>query len=257
MHGSREDNARRFLTLRDSLSRSLTVLDVAVCVPFPYIGQAESELQESSIAWGVQDVSAHPEGAFTGEVSAAMVGEFGCRYVIVGHSERRTCHGEDSTVIAAKAKRAIGSGLAPILCVGESLVQRESGMTTHIVSTQIGEVFDQLSVDECRQVTVAYEPVWAIGTGRTATPSEVQMVHGHIRQVLSERDPYLAALRLLYGGSVKASNAEELLSLSDVDGALVGGASLDADEFSTICLFAEKAPKTTDGRPALPHAWNL
>lgn len=253
MHGSREGNARLFHALVEAVSDSLSNVDVAICVPFPFVAQAQGELQETSILWGVQDVSPNAQGAFTGEVGAAMVAEFGCRYAIVGHSERRIYHGEDSAVIAMKARRAIESGLIPILCVGETLAERESGLTERVVGAQIENIFGQLSIAEARQLAVAYEPLWAIGSGITAPPTEAQRVHAHIRNVLRGRDPGLAALPLLYGGSVKASNAAELLSQRDIDGALVGGASLNTDEFSSICRTAQEMATKLSVREPSTH----
>ncbi len=244
MHGSRSENSERFSGLRDRLSGNCEHVDVAVCVPFPFLAQAEDELQYTAISWGSQDVSAHLIGAYTGEVSPTMVEEFGCRYVIVGHSERRAYHGEEAVQIAMKVRRAVESQLTPILCVGETLEQREHGNTMAVVGEQLLDVLERITVEEARSLAIAYEPIWAIGTGKTATSAEAQQVHAHIRSVLTTRDLTLAALRLLYGGSVKAANAAELLGQKDIDGALVGGAALDPAEFSSICLTAEKITKS-------------
>ena len=208
---------------------------IAVCVPFPYLGQAQAALGGSSIAWGAQDVSAHPSGAFTGEVGAAMLVEFGCRYAIVGHSERRQMHREGDELVAAKAKAALGAGITPIVCIGETLAQRDAGETNAIVARQLQAVIDVLGADIGKAV-VAYEPVWAIGTGRTATPAQAQDVHAQLRAMLTKARA--ADVALLYGGSVKASNARALFGERDVDGGLVGGASLDADEFLAIARAA-------------------
>ncbi len=202
---------------------------VAVCVPCPYLAQAQSVLQRTRVAWGAQDVSAHASGAYTGEVSAAMLAEFGCRYVLVGHSERRAQHHETDGLVADKAAAALVAGLTPIVCVGETLAEREEGTTASVVLRQLGAVNAVLG-DAMAKVVVAYEPVWAIGTGRTATPAQAQEVHGLLRG-----QPRMASTMLLYGGSVKAANAAALFGERDIDGALVGGASLDANEFLAIC----------------------
>jgi triosephosphate isomerase (TIM) len=212
----------------------------AVCVPFPYLAQAQTVLTGSTVAWGAQNVSQHPKGAFTGEVSVAMLGEFGCRYVLVGHSERRQYFGEDDATVALKAKAVRAGGMVPIVCIGETLVEREGGVTETVVGRQLAAVADALGVEGMRGTVVAYEPVWAIGTGRTATPQQAQAVHAFIRAQVAGRDRALAeALPILYGGSVKASNAEELLAMPDLDGGLIGGASLVATEFNAICRAAD------------------
>jgi len=204
---------------------------LAVCVPAPYLAQAQAALEGSAVAWGVQDVSEHAAGAYTGEVSAAMAAEFGSRYAIVGHSERRRLHGESDRVVGAKAGAALDAGLVPIACVGETLVERERGETDRVVTRQIDALIAGLG-ERLRDCVFAYEPVWAIGTGRNATPGEAEAVHALLRSRMAAagaRD-----VTLLYGGSVKAANAKALFAMSDVDGALVGGASLDADEFLGI-----------------------
>jgi triosephosphate isomerase (TIM) len=204
---------------------------LAVCVPTPYLAQAQSALTGSMLAWGAQDVSEHPGGAYTGDVSAAMVAEFGCRYALVGHSERRRLHGESDALVAAKARAALVAGLTPIACVGETLEQRERGETEAVVARQVDAVIAEVGAETARTV-VAYEPVWAIGTGRTASPAQAQAVHAVLRARLAEA--HARDVCILYGGSVKASNAAALFAMPDVDGALVGGASLDADEFLLI-----------------------
>jgi triosephosphate isomerase (TIM) len=206
---------------------------LAVCVPFPYLWQAQAALSGSAIAWGAQNVSEQAGGALTGEVSAAMVAEFGCRYAIVGHSERRTLFGETDTTVAAKAVAALKAGLTPIVCVGETLGEREAGATEAVVSRQIDAVVAAVG-RELRTVVVAYEPVWAIGTGRTASPEQAQQVHRLLRARLSAADVGAADVLVLYGGSVKADNAKALFACPDIDGGLIGGASLKADEFLTI-----------------------
>ena len=204
---------------------------LAVCVPAPYLAQAQTELQASSVAWGAQDVSEHRQGAYTGDVSAAMVAEFGARFAIVGHSERRQLHGETDALVAAKARAALAAGLTPIACVGETLAERERGDTEAVVVREIDALTDALG-DDARRIVVAYEPVWAIGTGRTATPDQAQAVHASIRARLERASA--GEVAILYGGSVRAGNAAALFAMPDIDGGLVGGASLDADEFLTI-----------------------
>jgi triosephosphate isomerase len=204
---------------------------MAVCVPAPYLGQAQALLAGSDVAWGAQDVSEHTAGAYTGEVSAVMVAEFGCRYAIVGHSERRQYHGETDAIVGAKARAALNAGLTPIACVGETLAERERGDTEAVVARQTDALIAALGNDVARAV-VAYEPVWAIGTGRTASPAQAQDVHAALRTRLARAGA--GDVNVLYGGSVKAGNAAALFAMPDIDGALVGGASLDADEFLTI-----------------------
>ena len=205
---------------------------LAVCVPFPYLWQAQAALSGSVIAWGAQNASEHALGAYTGEVSAAMIGEFGCRYAIVGHSERRTLYGETDRQTAAKAAAVLGAGLTPIVCVGETMDERDAGATEAVVLRQIDAVIDAIR-GRLVDVVVAYEPVWAIGTGRTATPEQAQAVHRLLRERL-QRAERAAENLLLYGGSVKADNAKALFAMADIDGGLVGGASLKAAEFLAI-----------------------
>ncbi len=205
--------------------------DVALCVPYPYLAQARDALGGSPIAWGAQDVSEYASGAYTGQVSAAMLAEFGCRYVLVGHSERRHGCGETDAIVAAKAAAALGAGLTPVVCVGETLAERDAGQWQEAVTRQVDAVVQRLGAD-CARTVLAYEPVWAIGTGRTATPQQAQDVHAHLR--LRLRGAAAAGVPILYGGSVKAANAGALFAQADVDGGLVGGASLDAAEFLAI-----------------------
>jgi triosephosphate isomerase len=216
-------------------------VDIAVFPPSVYIAQVVGGLSGSPVAVGAQDVCSEAgEGAFTGELSAGMLVDVGCRYVIVGHSERRVIHGERSEQTAQKAKQALLQGLMPIICVGESEVERDAGSTLEVISAQLQAVFTVLNIEQLRSVIIAYEPVWAIGTGKTATPSQAQEVHAFIRALFAKKDEPLAkSLRILYGGSVKAANAGELFAQADIDGGLVGGASLDAQEFSAICRAAE------------------
>jgi len=225
MHGSRESNR--------ALLDAIVAADVecTVCVPFPYLAQAAERLRGTRIAWGAQTLSEHASGAYTGEVSAAMLGEFGCRYVLVGHSERRQLYGESDDTVAAKFAAAQGAGITPILCVGETLPEREAGRTQEVVARQLDAVLARGGFGDA---VVAYEPVWAIGTGRTASPAQAQEVHGFLRRRLPE------ATRILYGGSVKADNAAALFAMPDVDGGLIGGASRQAQDFIAICKEAER-----------------
>ncbi len=239
MHGSLPENQAlldKVAVAAGGLSKAIAV----VCVPFPYLAQARSALAGSKAAWGAQNVSQHPKGAFTGEVSAGMLREFGCRYVIVGHSERRQLFGEDDATVALKAKAVLAEGMVPIVCVGETLAERERGVTQEVVGRQLGVVADRLGAEGLKGSVLAYEPVWAIGTGKTATPDQAQAVHAYLRGVLAARDKSIAAMMpILYGGSVKAANAAELFGMQDVDGGLIGGASLVAEEFLAICLAAD------------------
>lgn len=209
--------------------------DVAVCVPTPYLGQVQAALATTPISLGAQDVSAHDAGAYTGEVSAAMLKDFDCRYVIVGHSERRTYHGETDAIVADKALRVLNAGLIPIVCVGETLEQRESGQTAAIVAAQADAVLNVLGAEQVSRIVLAYEPVWAIGTGKTATPEVAQEVHELLRRrVASKNEAAARQVQIVYGGSMKPENAAELLAMPDIDGGLIGGASLKPSEFLAI-----------------------
>ncbi|MBK6636703.1 MAG: triose-phosphate isomerase [Rhodocyclaceae bacterium] len=213
--------------------------DMAVCVPYPYLAQVESALRDSTIRLGAQDVSEHDKGAYTGEVSGAMLADFSCKYVIVGHSERRSYYGDSDEVLALKFLAAKRAGLIPILCLGETLEERERGVTRDILKRQLDAVFDRVSIAEFAGAVVAYEPVWAIGTGKTATPEQAQDAHAFIRDQLRLKSATVAAeTQILYGGSMKASNARELLVQPDIDGGLIGGASLIADDFIAIATAA-------------------
>ena len=213
--------------------------EVAVCVPFPYLAQARSVLNGSRISWGAQTVSEHVEGAYTGEVAAGMLQDFGCRYVLVGHSERRALYGESDAAVAARFVAAQAAGLVPVLCVGESLAEREAGITQAVVARQLKAVLDVAGVAALARSVVAYEPVWAIGTGKTATPEQAQEVHAQIRaQIAAASAEVAAGLRILYGGSVKPGNAAELFAKPDIDGGLIGGAALLAADFLGICQAA-------------------
>jgi triosephosphate isomerase len=206
-----------------------------VCVPFPYLAQAAQALNGTPIRWGAQNLSQHAKGAYTGEVSGSMLTDFGCSSVLVGHSERRTLYGEDSGLVAEKYAAALAAGLAPVLCVGETLAEREQGVTEAVVGRQLDAVLARCGVAGLARGIVAYEPVWAIGTGRNATPGQAQDVHAFIRTRVASSDPGVAEkLQVLYGGSVKAQNAAELFSMPDIDGGLIGGASLVAAEFLSI-----------------------
>jgi len=234
MHGSHPANAQLLTAL--SAARPYGC-DVAVCVPFPYLSETAVSLAGTDLRWGAQDCSAHEQGAFTGEVSASMLAEFGCRYAIVGHSERRQYHQEGDAVVADKAKAALARGVTPIVCVGETLDQREAGQTDVVVKRQLSAVIHALA--HCAgEMVVAYEPVWAIGTGRTATPEQAQAVHAMLRAQLQAATPRAVEMKILYGGSVKPDNAATLFAQPDIDGGLIGAASLKAADFIAICRAA-------------------
>ena len=210
--------------------------EVLVCVPFPYMSQVESLIEGSNLKLGAQNININPSGAFTGEVSADMIKDFGAKHVIVGHSERRSLYGETSSVVAEKTKAAIDAGLSPLLCVGESLEQREAGKTETVVAEQINAVIELVGIESFDSIIIAYEPVWAIGTGMTATPEQAQAVHFFIRNLLGESSENIAQKTpILYGGSMNAGNAVELISCPDIDGGLIGGAALKAEDFLQIC----------------------
>jgi triosephosphate isomerase len=230
---------RRLLEQLRSSAASLHGVEVAVCVPYPYLAQAQQILGDSVVAWGGQDVSQFGAGAYTGAVTAAMLTDFGCKYAIVGHSERRSVFADSDATVAAKFEAARKAGLTPVLCLGESLQEREAGVTESVVGRQLEAVTAVSGVASLARAVLAYEPVWAIGTGKTATPAQAQAVHAFIRGRVAASDARVAAgLQILYGGSVKAGNAAELFSQPDIDGGLIGGASLVADEFLAICRSA-------------------
>ena len=231
MHGKLADNAKLLAGLRAGAGSIASGTQLAVCVPFPYLAQAGEALKGSAVAWGAQDISAQAHGAFTGEVSGAMLKDFACRYALVGHSERRSLHGESDQLVADKAKAALASGLTPVVCVGESLAERDANQVLAVIQRQLAPVL-ALGAEAVNKMVVAYEPVWAIGTGRTATPEQAQEVHAAIRAALQEIGA--GKVQILYGGSVKAANAASLFVMSDIDGALVGGASLVAEDFLAI-----------------------
>ena len=238
MHGSEAANASLLAELELRLQPEWPI-DVAVFPPFVYVAGVASRLRGTSIAVGAQDVCAEPGGAFTGEVAAAMLKDVGCALVIVGHSERRRWYHEDDALVARKFGAALAGGLTPVLCVGETLEERESNRTEEVVGRQVDAVLAMHGAGSFERAIVAYEPVWAIGTGRNASPEPAQAVHDFVRRRLAKQDARIAAAtRILYGGSVKAANAAELFSMPDVDGGLVGGASLVADEFYEICAAA-------------------
>jgi len=209
---------------------------VGVCVPYVYVPQARSVLGGSAVRWGAQDVASFAIGAYTGEVSADMLADFSCAYVLVGHSERRTLFGESDADVASKVSRALAAGLCPVICVGESLVERDAGVTEAVVLRQLNAVIKACGVKALAKSVVAYEPVWAIGTGRAASPVQAQEVHALIRQHVSRMDAGIAErLQILYGGSVKPETAASLFACPDIDGGLIGGASLQASDFLAIC----------------------
>jgi triosephosphate isomerase len=239
MHGSLVQNKVLLDALVTGL-KSVRKMSCAVCVSYPYLFQARIILHDSNITWGAQNLSAFDYGAYTGEVSGPMLKDFDCRYVIVGHSERRTLQGEDSRLVAQKFKAAQAAGLIPILCIGETLAEREAGATEQVVAGQLEAVLELAGISAMAGAVVAYEPIWAIGTGKNATPEQAQAVHAFIRQGIAGRNPDVARqLLILYGGSVKAGNAAQLFAMPDIDGGLVGGASLNADEFLAICAAAQ------------------
>jgi len=233
MHGSRAEKTALVETIVQKLPN--TSAEVWLCPTFVYLSEMSRELSGSSISMGAQDVCAETQGAFTGEVSASMLKDVGCAGAIVGHSERRAIFGESDQLVARKFAALLAVGLTPILCVGEQLAEREAGRTFEVVDRQLDAVLDLSGVAAFSRAVIAYEPVWAIGTGKTASPQQAEEVHAHIRGRIAGRDAKIAALvRILYGGSVKASNAAEIFAMPNVDGGLIGGASLKAEEFLAI-----------------------
>jgi triosephosphate isomerase len=233
MNGSLAANEALLRAIKNDLTQ--TPCDVAVCVPPPYLAQCRQLLEGTPIAWGAQDMSEHESGAYTGEVSAAMLNDFACRHVILGHSERRAYHGESDELVGRKAARAIAAGLIPIACVGETLAEREAGQTEAVAGRQIEAVMQAVGASGLSRLVIAYEPVWAIGTGKTATPEMAQQVHAFLRQRLAGLDAAAASrVQILYGGSMKPENAAELLAMPDIDGGLIGGAALKAADFLAI-----------------------
>jgi triosephosphate isomerase len=234
MNGASEPNQALVEALRAGVAGSSRA-QMLLCPPFVHLSAVARWLEGSALALGAQNLSEHASGAYTGEVSGSMLRDVGCQYVIVGHSERRTLYGETDAIVAAKFRAAQAVGLTPIVCVGETLVEREAGRTEAVVTRQMRAVIDAVGPEAFARAVVAYEPVWAIGTGRTATPEQAQEVHALIRRLLAARDATIATtVRILYGGSVKGANARELFAQKDIDGGLVGGASLDAADFLRI-----------------------
>lgn len=236
MNGSRVANAewlRSFAAARGTLA-----CEVVVCAPAVYLADLAAQAELARIEVGAQDVSERNAGAYTGDISASMLVDVGCRWVIVGHSERRQLHGETDAIVAAKAAAALAAGLRPIVCVGESLAEREAGTTLEVVRRQLGTVLTHVGEAALMRGALAYEPVWAIGTGRTATPQQAQEVHAALRAQVAEKSAQAEGLRILYGGSVKPTNAAELFGQHDIDGGLIGGASLNANDFVAICAAA-------------------
>lgn len=240
MHGSLAQNEALLQEVIVGME-NVRGMNSAVCVPFPYLFQAQALLQGTAIGWGAQNLSQHEKGAYTGEVSSSMLLDFGCRYVLVGHSERRAYYGDDDATVALKFGAAQKAGLTPILCVGETLQERESGVTEAVVGRQIDAVTAKFGVESLSKAVLAYEPVWAIGTGKTASPDQAQAVHAYIRgKIAGQNDGVAEGLVIQYGGSVKGANAAELFSMPDIDGGLIGGAALDAQEFLAICQAAQR-----------------
>jgi triosephosphate isomerase (TIM) len=238
MHGSLADNAALLSGVKAGLN-GVSGAGFAVCAPYPYLAQLQATLSGSNTIWGAQNMSEHAKGAYTGEVAASMLLDFGCTTVILGHSERRALYGETDEMVAKKFVAAQAAGLLPILCVGETLAEREGDVTEQVVARQLDAVINAAGVAALAKAVVAYEPVWAIGTGKTASPEQAQAVHAFIRGKIAGLDKNVAAgLVIQYGGSVKASNAAELFSQPDIDGGLIGGASLMVDEFVAICKAA-------------------
>lgn len=237
MNGSLAGNEALVKAMLAGLGNAVPAADMALCAPAPYLAQLQSLLQGSAIAWGAQDVSSQEQGAYTGEVSVAMLKDFACRYAIVGHSERRQYHGETDALVAAKAQRSLAGGVTPIVCVGETLAEREAGQTELVVKRQLAAVIH--AVAHCTsEIVVAYEPVWAIGTGKTASPEQAQQVHAVLRAQLAAATQHPERVHILYGGSMNAANAASLLAQPDIDGGLIGGASLKAADFLQIVASA-------------------
>ena len=235
MNGSQAESAKLLAGIKQGLG-SVKKTQVVVCPPFILIPLAAKELQGTSAAWGGQNLDTHKSGAYTGEVSGPMLKDAGCAYVIVGHSERRAMYGESDQMVAEKFKAAQEAGLIPILCIGELLAEREANQTEAVVARQLDAVVNLVGIGALAKSVIAYEPVWAIGTGKTASPQQAQDVHRFIRARVASKDAKIAdGLKILYGGSMKGSNAKELIAQPDIDGGLIGGASLVAEEFLTIC----------------------
>jgi triosephosphate isomerase len=238
MHGSRQATQQLLESIKQSAA-SLTQIDVVVFPGYIYLPQTQALLQKSTITYGAQNLYPGASGAFTGEIAATMLVDFGCRYVLIGHSERRALFNESLELITEKYQAALAAGLTPVLCIGETLAEREAGGMEGVLKAQLDAVIVQAGISSFSQAVVAYEPVWAIGTGKTASPEQAQQAHAYIRQLLARLDTNIAnTTRILYGGSVKADNAAGLFAMPDIDGALVGGASLEANSFLAICQAA-------------------
>lgn len=238
MNGSRE-SIRSLLDGVKAGMGDVNSAEVAVCAPAIYIPLVEELLGGSAVSWGGEDLSVHESGAYTGEIAASMLNDFHCKYVIIGHSERRTYHNESDELVADKYEAAMNAGLVPIFCIGETLDEREQGITNEVVARQVDAVINKLGVAALARGVIAYEPVWAIGTGKTATPEQAQEVHAFIRSRIAASDAAVAeGVQILYGGSMNAGNASDLLAQSDIDGGLIGGASLKADDFLAIARAA-------------------
>ena len=238
MNGSRSNNKALLDGLKAGVGEVKSA-EVAVCVPYVYLADVEQQLSGTPIAWGAQNLSTEEKGAFTGEIAASMLLDFNCKYVIVGHSERRTLYGENDDIVTRKFAVAHNAGLTPILCVGETLEEREQGVTEDVIARQIKAVMNNVGAKVLGEGVIAYEPIWAIGTGMTATPQQAQDVHAFIRRLIAEQDAAVAEqIRIQYGGSMNAGNAAELLAMEDIDGGLIGGASLKTEDFLTICRAA-------------------
>jgi len=239
MHGSRSSVNSLLEGIKQGAASCASNVDMIVFPSFVFLPQTEQLMTGTGVAWGAQNMYLDKQGAFTGEVSAPMLTDFGCQYVLVGHSERRSLFWEDLALVAAKLKAALEFGLRPILCIGETLEQRESEQTEQVLTAQLESAIQAIGIDAFKNVVIAYEPVWAIGTGLTATPLQAQETHAFIRSLIAKHNPNIAnEICLLYGGSVKADNAAGLFAMPDIDGGLVGGASLDANSFLAICKAA-------------------
>ncbi len=241
MHGSLAQNQQLLDSFKAHLA-NLKHVDVAICVPYPYLHQAQNSLSGTKIAWGAQNVGKYPVGAYTGEVAASMLKDFGATYVILGHSERSTAYCESAENVAAKFVTAKNAGLTPILCVGETLQEREAGVMEHVVSEQLDPILALHGAGIFKNAVISYEPIWAIGTGLSATPEQAQSMHEFIRGKLARLDAEAAdSVRIIYGGSVNPSNASKLTVMQDIDGGLIGRCSLNAEDFEKICIAAEVA----------------
>jgi triosephosphate isomerase len=241
MNGTKEANGTLLNGMLAGLQR-LSDVQVVICPPFPYLSQVAALTVGSSATLGAQNLSQHSSGAHTGEVAGEMLADFGCDYVLVGHSDRRSLYTEDDSLVASKFEAALKAGLTPVLCVGESLAQRRDNTTLEVIKNQLQAVISRVGIKRLIEGVIAYEPVWAIGTGETATPDQAQEVHLAIRRFLAAEDAFIAAnISILYGGSVKPDNASALFSQPDIDGGLIGGASLDAASFKLICEAAQAA----------------